>query len=341
MERLVFLILATVVTTARPYPQAILDTDRIYTLDDLNELRRAIAHEECLRTPGCDPYPQPHAQCQLGSGAVTMLRDLVSTRNNIRGCNSMAGRVLWPATNECVELLTQGPCPPGHWVQLSNPGSVPVCARQPCRPGEALLDGRVCHTTADSTVCPPTQQLLTNEFGEAECDCGPGLVYHLPTDTCYTPYTQGPCPPGEVIKVMDAEGSGQAACVVNPCPSPSMVPLEENCSVSTRMGPNTNCHVLDTQGPCVSGFLTIDESLSEPICLETHSIFNLPNTKLCPRGSKRDSIGRCRRNLGLTHGDLPPIVTSRPRPQKDGRLCPTGQVLVSGTCLQLAQSSKS
>lgn len=118
MARIVYIILIALVTIASPMPQGI-DPGRIYTPDDLNELRAAIAYEECLRTPGCNPNPQSTVRCKLGSGADAMVKDMVDVRTNM-GCNPMAGQVLWPTTGQCVQLLTQGPCPPGHWVKLSQ-----------------------------------------------------------------------------------------------------------------------------------------------------------------------------------------------------------------------------
>ena len=115
--------------------------------------------------------------------------------------------------------------------------------------------------------------------------------------------------------------------------------ISENCQVqdTVQEGRGT-CYHLNTQGPCKSGILAIDEVLLEPVCLlqtETHSIFILPNPRGCPRGSIRDSQGRCRVNVSEIFGNTPPIVTSRPG-TADGRLCPKGQLFLGGLCHRLS-----
>ncbi|KAK7079712.1 hypothetical protein SK128_026932 [Halocaridina rubra] len=218
-------------------------------------------------------------------------------------------------------------------------------------------------------MCPQGQFLLTNEYGNAECDCEPGKAYHGLTNACYEPYSQGPCPPGQIIKVMDNNGRGTAQCVPNPCPAQKMVMLDSKCQVQDvslkEFGTlGGTCYTIGTKGPCTSGILAIDSILMEPLCLlETtvHSIFNLPNLRdcseggirdgqgrcrmpfrfnpprTCQRGSWRDSQGRCRRNYSHISEQERPIPTSRPG--ASGVICPKGEVFLAGVCYRLALSA--
>ncbi|MPD01248.1 hypothetical protein E2C01_096767 [Portunus trituberculatus] len=58
-----------------------------------------------------------------------------------------------------------------------------------------------------SIRCPRNEKAVTNEHGEVECDCRPGFVYYDGDNTCYEPYTRGPCLPGYVIRVSKSRGS--------------------------------------------------------------------------------------------------------------------------------------
>lgn len=328
----VFLVLTTVIAA----PQS-LDPDKIYTPDDIEELNRAIAHEKCLRTPGCKPnilQQDDNARCKLGAGVDTMLKDMRVTVH----CNPLASEVVWPSTGQCVRLLTQGPCPRGQWVKLTTSEFKPVCEPVPCGVGQAATKNGACLSTRTAQVCPPTQQLITNEFGQGECDCAPGLVYYAPTKACYAPYTKGPCPNGQVLKVMDEGVSGRVQCVANPCPKSSMAMVDSKCNLRSQTGPDTTCHMLNTPGPCTSGLFAVDNIISEPICVETHSIFNLPNLVGCPRGSIRDMRGRCRRNLAVPFRGTPAFVTSNPVSRPGGSVCPPGQAFLGGICFMRASS---
>ncbi|XP_063613761.1 uncharacterized protein LOC134786993 [Penaeus indicus] len=325
--------------TASAAPQG-LDPNTIIFPDEINNIRNRLALEQCRQDPNCATphHPDPNLGCSSGSGgAETMLRNVINLRRGVGTCNSMTREVRWPATGECVKLLTQGPCPPGQWVKLTLSTFEPVCEPQPCSDREALVEGS-CHSLADVSKCPPRQQMFINEAGEGECDCQPGMVFFEQTNSCYTPYTQGPCQPGYIIRVMDAGVGGRARCERNACPSANMVPMDSRCHIHTTRSAGISCFDINTPGPCADGELAIDNVINEPVCLqtETHSIFNLPNTKSCPRGSIRDTLGRCRRDVSLTFRPLPPVRTSRPGPQPDNDgLCPTGYELLGGTCIRL------
>ncbi|KAK4300975.1 hypothetical protein Pmani_026847 [Petrolisthes manimaculis] len=331
--------LACVLSCVVAAPQEIrLDPTRIYTPGDLKELQIAIAYEKCLNTPGCDTSVRSgNAMCQEGGGVDVLMRDKVGVRTGGAqpDCNSLVGEVLWPETGQCVTLLTQGPCQPGQWVKLRHTDLQPTCASKPCGPNSVIWEGD-CRPPGSIPVtsCPPSQRLILNEFGEGECDCDLGLVYYEGTKMCYTPYTQGPCLPGHIIKVVDAGVRGLAQCFRNPCPRPNMVRLDNNCRVVQDTG---TCHTLDTPGPCEDQTtLRIDNTISEPLCITTHSIFSSIGPR-CSRGSLRDNRGRCRTNFARILRELPPIVTSKPNTNGD-QTCPKGQMFMAGICIRLAFS---
>ncbi|CAL4099776.1 unnamed protein product, partial [Meganyctiphanes norvegica] len=120
------------------------------------------------------------------------------------GCSLTEGYVLWPGDShatQCAELLSTEPCAQGFWVTLFNDiDGTSTCSQRHCTSDQVEMHGR-CHQLNDTSVCPSTMILYTNEFGTGECDCPEGTIYYLQTNICYTPYTQGPCQNGFIIKV--------------------------------------------------------------------------------------------------------------------------------------------
>lgn len=113
-----WILLAATVSAA---PQG-LDPNMIIFPDEINTIRDRLALEQCRRDPNCAAPQNPdfNLSCSSGSGgAENMLRNVINLRSGVGTCNSMIGEVRWPATGECVKLLTQGPCPPGQWVKLT------------------------------------------------------------------------------------------------------------------------------------------------------------------------------------------------------------------------------
>lgn len=115
----ILLVATTTVVSAAPQG---LDPNMIIFPDEINKLRDRLALEQCRQDPNCDASHTPdfNLGCNSGSsGAETILKNVVNLRTGVGSCNSMTGEVRWPATGECVKLLTQGPCPPGQWVKLA------------------------------------------------------------------------------------------------------------------------------------------------------------------------------------------------------------------------------
>ncbi|XP_063847093.1 uncharacterized protein LOC135092476 [Scylla paramamosain] len=278
----------------------------------------------------------------------------------------MAGKVIWPATGECVTLLTQGPCPHGQWVKLEKTTFKPVCEPQPCtlggergrgrggrgrggrgrggrggalilgRGAGVMVDGK-CHHPADlppTIQCPRNEKAVTNEHGEVECDCQPGFVYYDADNTCYEPYTRGPCLPGYVIRVEDSNANGRARCFPNECPQEGMVLMNASCHALTDSHAATadsSCYRIGEVGPCDAGRIIVDSSLAVPICLTTHTIFS--DVVLgCPRGSRRDLFGRCRTVFEAFMSNVPRFSTRRPG---GSSVCPPGEFFAGGTCLRI------
>lgn len=137
-------------------------------------------------------------------------------------------------------------------------------------------------------------------------------------------------------QVVDNGVRGTAQCVHNPCPNPNMVRLN-NCRVVQNTASDGTCYSLNSTGPCGDQTtLRIDNTISEPLCITTHSIFSTIGPR-CSRGSIRDDRGRCRTNFARLLRELPPIVTSKPNTHGNG-VCPTGQVFMAGICIRLAFS---
>lgn len=312
---------------------------------------------KCLKDPSCTfpPNLKLGHRCKVGGRTKEFAESImqetkmrVTTRAGGAGggaCNKMAGEVVWPSTGECVTLLTQGPCPRGEWVKLRKSNFTPVCVPQPCTVpntpggiGAGVMVGGKCYLPSQlpqtMLPCPPSQQAITNEHGELECDCRPGYVFYEGDKTCYKPFTRGPCAPGYVLKVEDTDSRGRARCFPNPCPQDNMVRMDTSCHVEkaghTPENRNAHCFPIGSQGPCDAGTITVDSNFVEPICLTTHSIFSNAVVS-CARGSRRDLFGRCRSTFDSILSSVDPIRSTRP---VRGR-CPAGSYFAGGTCIRI------
>ncbi|KAK7079713.1 hypothetical protein SK128_026933 [Halocaridina rubra] len=217
---------------------------------------------------------------------------------------------------------------------------------RPCETGQAFLSGRGCVSLKTTNACPSGQFLINNEHGNGYCDCQPGKAYHSPSKACYRVYSQGPCLPGEIYKVLDDYRSSRAQCIPNPCPRENMVKLDSKCHVNSR----GTCYPLGEKGPCVTGVLAIDQVLLEPACFlesDSHTLFSrlhnqcpigesidesgtcrvpfrISDTRKCHRGSLRDQEGRCRGHFS-------------PSSLEEGTsLCPNNMIMIGGACYRVS-----
>ncbi|KAG7170029.1 uncharacterized protein LOC121864954 [Homarus americanus] len=319
--------IVAITLTVRALPQVDIDPVKIYFPKDIDELKEAIKNH--CQNNGCpDNNNNRPSNCQVVPGADTVLRDIVDVRTRSRRCNSLAGQVWWEDIKDCIQLLSQGPCAQGYWVVLDKSNLAVKCDRVPCGEEQVTTRSGQCISTRAQRLCPSTQEMINNEFGEGECECGPGMVYYNLTGTCYPPYSQGPCLAGQIIKVIDEGNSGHAECVPNQCSSPDMAMVDKQCHLQNRASSDTSCYTIDTQGPCSPGNLfSMDVIFSEPMCVTPHAILNLPNVSRCSRGSIKDFRGRCRRDLSQVNM----------RPGANRRQCPPGESFFGGFCIKQSQ----
>ncbi|XP_076042700.1 uncharacterized protein LOC143026351 [Oratosquilla oratoria] len=262
-------------------------TDGWYTPDNYHLLPQHLEelYKERAKTSGCRP----------GAGNDWMRKEMLNTMTV--GCDTSVGEVLWPSTGRCERVMTRGPCEIGLFVMVDRSTGQPVCRPRPCEASQVLFRGS-CIPALSHHVCPKGMMLQPNEYGENECDCPLDKVFYRGDGSCVTPYSQGPCPPGQVIKIEDSGSHGRARCVPNDCPAPNMVRIDSQCYPSTA--PTATCYTLNTPGPCQEGTLRLDITYHQPTCLafSTHALLaNLPPVS-CPRGSYRDSLTRrCRINF--------------------------------------------
>ncbi|CAL4059139.1 unnamed protein product, partial [Meganyctiphanes norvegica] len=175
----------------------------------------------------------------------------------------------------CSQWAASGECSKNPGFMLVNcrsscndcpAGSASTCSPRLCSGSQVEMDGK-CYQSNDASVCPPTMVLHTNEFGTGECDCPEGTIFYQQTNRCYTPYSQGPCQVGFIIKVIVTDDRGESQCVLNPCPAENQVALDRNCIVTGRTSLDSQCHSINTAGPCDTGTtLSIDGTNAEAGC---------------------------------------------------------------------------
>lgn len=78
-----------------------------------------------------------------------------------------------------------------------------ICTRRRCPEGSVDVGGKCEHLGRDvnARYCQPSLQLIVNEHGEPECECPLTRVWHSPSQACYAPFKQGPCPKGQIFQV--------------------------------------------------------------------------------------------------------------------------------------------
>eukprot|EP00092_Neocalanus_flemingeri_P008052 GFUD01008690.1.p1 GENE.GFUD01008690.1~~GFUD01008690.1.p1 ORF type:complete len:1006 (-),score=224.49 GFUD01008690.1:142-3159(-) len=184
--------------------------------------------------------------------------EVPSTKTTHKMCND-DGLIFWPETGLCYSLLTQGPCPEGHWLQLaSSTTAMATCAPQPCQDAEAeVFWPEICKCiSANSTedgrygpadVCGPGSELVWTPYGEGVCTCSENF-YTDEVGNCFEIGSVGPCENGDIWGVVN----GSTACVKNyneirvfdliPANHPNSLPKSRTTQVQ-------RCHV-DEKGRC-------------------------------------------------------------------------------------------
>lgn len=319
--------------TILPYSQGLPQLADVLFPDTIRLCRGQQGGRNCPGGGGGNPQASSRGGACSGRRATTQNRH----QSPGQGCNLLQGNVLWPGdTSRCAQVLSRGPCPQGQWVILSNNiAEESICApRLPCVGADAVMMDGKCYHRSDNSICPPTMTIQTNEFGNGECECQAGTIYHQHSNRCYTPYSQGPCPTGFIIKAVDLGDRSTSECVRNPCPDQNMAPLDQQCIVANGISTPGQCHRINTAGPCNNGILSIDGTSAEPGCSD-RSIFSggIP----CRRGSKKDQQGRCRKVFtGIrrpqNQNQRPISIGDRQQQNKNPR-CRENQLLLGGGCI--------
>ncbi|KAF2357685.1 protein of unknown function DUF4789 [Trinorchestia longiramus] len=144
--------------------------------------------------------------------------------------------LLWGSTlykGRCEQLLKQGPCQDGFWMVLHRQTNRAHCAVQECPEGSVFIQGS-CEELGlrmNELHCNKTQQLIINEYGDPECECPMGRIWHAPTAACYTPHLRPPCDKGFTLQVLDDGRRASGVCMENLCANPGEVPMTPQCEV--------------------------------------------------------------------------------------------------------------
>jgi len=184
--------------------------------------------------------------------------EVPNTKTTTQLCNE-EGLIYWPDTGLCYSLLTQGPCPEGHWLQLANKApATATCVPRPCEDVELeVFWPEICRCIpANRTdaagygpedVCGPGSELAWSPFGEGVCICSDHF-YADQQGNCFEIGSVGPCEDGYIWGVVD----GTTSCMENsneirvfdliPANSPNGLPKSRTTQTQT-------CHV-DEKGKC-------------------------------------------------------------------------------------------
>ncbi|XP_015584984.1 uncharacterized protein LOC107262868 [Cephus cinctus] len=120
------------------------------------------------------------------------------------------------------------------------------------------------------------------------CDCRPRFLYFPLNNSCHEAYMRGPCLPKEYVVL--PLGESVPKCEKNPCLEDGLVQY------------NNTCYGLKTSGgPCApDGVLGVNETTFEIECIPNELVlFNIIDapTNRCPAGSRRNSLGVCRKMI--------------------------------------------
>ena len=120
------------------------------------------------------------------------------------------------------------------------------------------------------------------------CDCKGKFLYFPANNSCYEAYKRGPCPPKHIVILPPGEVIPK--CSENPCLAENHVLFKGSCvkinTVGGKCGPKEILAVNET---------TFQLECS-PTDVDPFLIINAP-PKVCPAGSRRNSLGICRCTL--------------------------------------------
>jgi len=156
-------------------------------------------------------------------------------------------------------LLTTDSCGEGKWRVLSRDGETAVCVPR-CPDYTAQWDGR-CVSIEEMDVtrpCPSGMEWVNNLYGEAECECQSGKVFHEKSGQCGLPYLAGGvCGQGENLQMVSSPGDGgKFDCSPSLCEGDAVAfsALEQVHPWSVSQHPNYTCYDYSPRysigGPC-------------------------------------------------------------------------------------------
>ena len=224
-------------------------------------------------------------------------------------CGENSAFVPW--TGKCEELAllpwlretgADGPCPPGHWLIVD--GNTVRCELYKCEDYKYYLNG-YCYFS-HNLKCQQGLILGVNSEGQTVCKCGDLQYYHKPTNACYKPYTQGPCPKKFLFL---PEGNALFTCQFN------------ECDDGFVFAPKFGCVQLDVKDSCLStsdvlGQYSVVQGTSQ---LEIDCVGKLVEDPLsaiirvpCKSGFFKSVDGSCKEGVSI--------------------LCPEEQSLIFGEC---------
>lgn len=136
--------------------------------------------------------------------------------------------------------------------------------------------------------CPKDMLLYPGDSAKNAwvCDCRPRFLYFPLNNSCHEAYRQGPCPPNNYVVLPEDEAVPR--CVENPCLEDGVVPYNDTCYPLKTIG-----------GPCApDGVIGVNETTFQLECVKTNIapfiIIDVP-TRTCPPGSRRSTLGVCKK----------------------------------------------
>merc|ERR1711962_367166 len=210
---------------------------------------------------------------------------------------------------ECHPLLSQGPCKPGYWLVLDkDQPNKAVCAEELCKENheyeyedyeDNLIDkvnyNGGCVDKYDPDICPYGQELLTNAFGEGECDCMEGFLPYIEENesvSCYQEFLQGPCPQGQEYSFPDEDTQDlEPSCIPTDCKSGEILYVNQCIPAPDCKDPN---------------YVQFDKKENSSMIVTTcvhptlgHRTQLISGIKRCGPGKRLDARGNCKKGVGF------------------------------------------
>lgn len=199
--------------------------------------------------------------------------DLIREENGLSfHCECKKYHLKWHEDGLCYREYEQGPCPPGHRLELDDKTNQPKCV---CPFFSAKYTDGNCYQEYTRGPCPFGRLIvLDKELGEGKCVCNPEqrMYYHPDSKQCFELYKQGPCPDGHILSF-------------------NYGTLRPECKCKTGYhfySGDGKCYLLNTKGPCEE---KIEDCTGTPCFMKSLQELQVQCTCL-PKRSMTDG-GRC------------------------------------------------